>query len=114
MRPRIAKIGENAVAHVFRDKPIEPGHSLGDGTVISADDFAQILGIEACGEFGRADQIQDHTGELAPLRATGKSWWRRCCRLWSGGPPDWLAAAATEPRRSLVIKATCRTWNRQR
>jgi hypothetical protein len=46
MRPRVAEINENTVAHVFRNKAIEPGDDLGDGTVIRGDDLAQILGIE--------------------------------------------------------------------
>src|SRR5262249_52706140 len=114
MRPRIAKIGENAVAHILCDKSIEPGHSLGDGTVISADNFAQIFGVEARREFGRAHQIAEHYRELAPLRAVSAWRSRRCRWLWSYCLPDRLATAPAEPRYGLVLKATSWARNRQR
>ena len=46
MCSRVAEIDQDAVAHVFGDKPVEPRDDLG-GVVIRADDLAQILGIEA-------------------------------------------------------------------
>ena len=46
MGSRVAEIDQDAVAHVFGDKPVEPRDDLG-GVVIRADDLAQILGIEA-------------------------------------------------------------------
>jgi hypothetical protein len=73
MRSRVAEIHQNAVAHVFRDKSIEPGDNLGNGAVIGADDLAQILGIEARREFGRADQVAEHHRQLATLGVD----WRR-------------------------------------
>lgn len=76
VRLRIAEIGEDAVAHVLGDKPAEPGQHLGDAAVISADDLAQIFGVEARRDLGRADQIAEHDGQQASLGAG----FRRCGR----------------------------------
>jgi hypothetical protein len=46
MRPRIAELNQDAVAHVFGDKSVEPGDDFSDGAVIGADDLAQILGVK--------------------------------------------------------------------
>jgi len=67
MRSRIAEINHHAVAHVLADKAVEPGGDLGDGAMISGDDLAQILGIEARGERHHADEIADHHRQLPPL-----------------------------------------------
>jgi len=64
MRPRVAEIDQDPVAHVFRDKPVEAPDNLGDGAVIRADDLAQILRIEPRGERGRADEIAKHHRQL--------------------------------------------------
>src|SRR5215472_5282641 len=65
---RIAEIDENAVAHVLRDKSIEAADDIGDSAVIGGDDLAVILGIEARGERGRADEIVEHHRQLAAFR----------------------------------------------
>jgi hypothetical protein len=67
MCSRVAKIDQRAVAHVIRDKAIEPGDDYGDGAMIRGDDLAQILGIEPRRERGRADQIAEHNRELPPF-----------------------------------------------
>jgi hypothetical protein len=71
MCPRIAEIDQDAVAHVLGDETIEPGDDLGDGAVIGGDDLAQILGIEARGECGRADQIAEHYRKLPAFGISG-------------------------------------------
>ncbi len=71
MRLRVAEIDQYAVAHVPGDEAIKPGDDLGDGAVVCADDFVQILGIEAGGKFGRADQIGEQYGQLP---AFGSAW----------------------------------------
>ena len=68
MRPRVAEIDQDAVAHVLRDKAVEPPDDFGDGAVISGDDLAQILGIEPRRERGRPDQIAEHHRQLPALR----------------------------------------------
>jgi hypothetical protein len=40
MRLRIAKIDQDAVAHIFGDKPVEASDDVGDSAVISGDDLA--------------------------------------------------------------------------
>jgi hypothetical protein len=65
MRSRVAEINKHAIAHVFRDKAIEPGDGLGYGAVVDGDDLAQILSIEARRELGRADQIAEHNRQLS-------------------------------------------------
>src|SRR5262249_28336452 len=77
MRPRIAKIDENAVAHVLRDKAIPPGDDASNGAVIGCDDLAQILGIEARREFCRPHQIAEHHRQLS---AFGRGGWHRRVR----------------------------------
>ena len=47
MRSRVAKIDQDAVAHVLGDESVEPDDHVGDGTVIGGDDLSQILGVEA-------------------------------------------------------------------
>jgi hypothetical protein len=71
MRPRIAEIDQDTVAHVFRDKAIKPGDHFGDGAVIRGDDLAQILGIEARRERGRADQVAERYRQLPALGLGG-------------------------------------------
>ena len=67
MGARVAEIDQNAVAHVFRNKPVEVPDEISDGAMICSDDLAQILGIEASGELGRADQIAEHHRQLPAL-----------------------------------------------
>jgi hypothetical protein len=69
MRSGVAEIDQNTVAHIFGDKAIKSGDHLGNRTVIGADYLAQILRIEARGEFGRADQIAEHHRQLTAFGA---------------------------------------------
>jgi hypothetical protein len=71
MRSWVAEIDQHAVAHVLGDETVESGYHLGNRTVIRADDLAQIFGIEARGEFGRADQIAEHHRELSAFSIAG-------------------------------------------
>ena len=71
VRLGIAEIDQHAVAHVFGDKTGEAGDRVGDAMVIGADDFAQILGIEAPRQRRRADQIAEHYRQLATLSFNG-------------------------------------------
>jgi uncharacterized protein YunC (DUF1805 family) len=57
---RIPEIDQDAVAHVAGDKPAKSLDNLGDAAMVSADDSAQILGIEPRGQGRRADQIAEH------------------------------------------------------
>ena len=48
-------------------KPSNLADHIGDGAVIGGDNLAQLLGIEPCRKRGRADEIAEHHGQLAPL-----------------------------------------------
>ncbi len=71
MRLRIAEIGEDAVAHVFGDKPAEPGQNRGDGLMVGGDDGAQIFRVEPRRQLGRAGQVAEQDGKLTPLSLGG-------------------------------------------
>src|SRR6516225_289726 len=67
MRARVAEIDHDAVAHILGDKAFEPYNDFSDGAVIGGDNLAQILGVKACGELGRADQVAEHHRQLPAL-----------------------------------------------
>jgi hypothetical protein len=46
VRVWVAKVGEHAITHVFREEPIEAAYRLGDTGMIATDDLAQVFGIE--------------------------------------------------------------------
>jgi hypothetical protein len=64
MGSRVAEIGEHAVAHVFRDKPVGAPDDIGNSAVVGSNDLAQILGVEPSRELGRTDQIAEHHRQL--------------------------------------------------
>ena len=55
VRLGIAEINQHAVAHILGDKAAKAADRVGDAAMIGADNFAQILGIEARGQRRRAD-----------------------------------------------------------
>ena len=65
--PGEAEVGEHAVAHELGDVPLEAGDLARDRVLVGADDLAQVLGIEAGREGGRADEVDEHHRELPPL-----------------------------------------------
>ncbi len=65
--PRIAEIGEHAVAHVLGDKPAAAPDHLGNAAMIGADHRAQILRVEPRRECRRADKIAEHHRQLPPF-----------------------------------------------
>ena len=67
VRPRVAEVGQHAVAHVLGDEAALPLDRRRDAAVVGADQLAQVLGVEAGGERGRADQVDEHHRELTPL-----------------------------------------------
>ena len=73
MRPRVAEIDQNAITHIFCDKPVEASDDFGDGAVIGADDFAQILGIQRGGSAVEPTRSQNITVSCRrSASATGK------------------------------------------
>ena len=83
MCPRIAEIDQYPVAHVLGDEAIEPCDDLGDGTVIGADNLAQIFRVKTGRERCRADQVAEHHGQLAAF-GIGRSWYIGCYRCHRG------------------------------
>jgi hypothetical protein len=67
VRLGIPEINEHPVAHVLGYEAVEPSDRLRDALVIRADYRTQILWVELGRERGRADEVGEHHGQLAPL-----------------------------------------------
>ena len=70
VRPRPAEIGQDAVAHEFRDVTFEARDLAGHRVLIGADHLAHVLGIEPRRQRRRAHQIDEHHRELPALPAS--------------------------------------------
>ncbi len=84
---RIAKIHEHAVTHIFRHKPAEAAHGLGNALLIRRNNFAQVLGVHAGGERRRAHKVREHHRDLPALgvgACGGRRDRRRSGRLFTG------------------------------
>ena len=68
VRPGPAEIGEHAIAHQLGGKAFEPADLARHGILIGPQHIAHLLGIEPSRERGRADQVDEHHGQLAALR----------------------------------------------
>jgi hypothetical protein len=64
MRSRVSKIDKCAIAHISRNESVKPGYNGCYAAVVSGDDFTQILWIKAGTERCRANQIDEHDGQL--------------------------------------------------
>ena len=80
VRLRPTEISEHAIAHIFRYMPAPALDHLGATLLISPDQLAHILGVEPRRQLGRAHQIDEHHGQLPPLRLAH----RRRCRSGRG------------------------------
>ena len=60
----IAEIDQCAVAHVFRHEAAETAHGLGNASLISRNDLAQVLRVHTGGERRRTDQVTKHDGNV--------------------------------------------------
>jgi len=100
MGSRVAEINQHAIAHVFGDEAVEPGDGLGDGAVISGNDLAQILGIEARGERRRADEIAEHDCQLPALG--GEGCWPGCRTIHAAQRGDCLEQFSTMTDRGYA------------
>ena len=67
MRLRPAEIGQHAVAHELGDVALEAQGLAGHGILVDTNGRAHLLGIERRRQRGRADKIDEHHGQLAPL-----------------------------------------------
>jgi hypothetical protein len=68
VRARPAEISKRAVAEILGGMAIEALDHGSDSAVVHRHDRAQILGIEARGQLGRADQITEQHGQLPAFR----------------------------------------------
>ena len=67
VRLRVAEIHQHSIAHVLGDKAAEMGDRIGDTAMIRSDDLTQVLGIQTRRERRRADEINEHDGQLSTL-----------------------------------------------
>jgi hypothetical protein len=65
---RVAEIHQQAVPDVFGDVALEAAGDVGAGLLVGAQHLAQVLRIELARQLGRAHQIDEHHGQLPPLR----------------------------------------------
>ena len=71
VRPGKAEGRQNPVAKEFRDKAVIARQHARAGVLIGVDDLAHVLGIEPRRQRGRADEVAEHDGELAPFGGVG-------------------------------------------
>ena len=102
MRPRIAEIDDDAVAHELGDESVIGADDRGAGLLIRPDHLACVLGIEPRRERGRTGEIAEHHGELAPLGAIDRCGGRRG-RAQIGNGAQQLAAMAERDAEILQI-----------
>jgi hypothetical protein len=62
-----AEVGEHAVAKELRHVALVADDLARDRVLVGAQDLAHLLGVEAGGERGRADHVDEHHRELAAL-----------------------------------------------
>ena len=105
VRLRPAEIGQHAVAHELGDVAVEAQDLARDGVLVGADDLAHVLGIERRRQRGRADQIDEHHGQLPALscRRPRHGWGPASARFcqprqsWLGQRGDRLQELAAVP-----------------
>ena len=82
----IAEIGQDTVAQVFGQEPVEPRDHIGDAAVIDSDYLPQLFGIEALGQHRRVDEVGEHHCQLSTLgNARYSDGWdgcEQCFRYW--------------------------------
>jgi hypothetical protein len=71
VRARPAKIDEHAIAHEFGDVPLEASNLTRDRVLVGPDNLPHVFGIKAAGERRRADEVDEHDGELAAFCLAG-------------------------------------------
>ena len=120
VRLGIPEVDEHAVAEILRDVALEALHGAGADALINRDQIAQIFGIDALAQLGRAHEIAEHRGELAPLARGGRGGLRglagdrlRARRRWRTGP-GLPAALRAKARRGRKRGAAARASARQR
>ena len=100
---RIAEIGEHPVAQILGDVTAQADDFRRAELLVGADDLAKIFRVESLGELGRAHQIAEQHGQLAPL---GAGYWRRPCRP---GPVSGNLARGGVPSIAATSLVACST-----
>src|SRR5918995_6608400 len=67
MRSWVAEIDQDAIAEVLGHISLEALDHCGDARLVRVHHLAQVLRIEASGEFGRSDQVAEQERELPPF-----------------------------------------------
>ena len=80
VRARIAEVDQAAIAEQLRHMAVVRRHRGGHRVVIASDQALQIFRVEPAGQQGRADQVAEHHGELAPLGFARRPRRRAACR----------------------------------
>ncbi len=63
----IAEVGQDAVAEVLRHGPVVRGDDVQAALLVAPDDPPHVLRVQPGRQGGRADQVAEHDGEVAPL-----------------------------------------------
>ncbi len=115
VRGRVAEIGQNTVAHVVGDGAAIAGEGGGAARAVALQHLAHILGVEPVAQGGRAAQVAEQQGELAPLGgrpgpwlALGQSWRLLCPRH-----DERCTALAAKSRPGLVGRVARSADDRQ-
>src|ERR671911_2561919 len=67
MRSWVAEIDQDAIAKVLGHSSLEALDHCGDAGLVRVHHLAQVLRIEAGGEFGRSDQVAEQERKLPPF-----------------------------------------------
>jgi hypothetical protein len=78
MRPGIAEIGKHAISHVSSDNALVLSDYFGEAGKIARDYSAHVLGVQACRQGGRADQIAEHDRHVPSLGLILPRWLFDC------------------------------------
>ena len=108
VRPWIAEVDEDAVAHILRHEPAKALHSLGDALLVRRKDLAQVFRGHTRRERCRTDEVREHHCDLATLG--GVPWGSG--RYGGNGDPTHFWYAEMTSRRSSGVhtrRERCRT-----
>src|SRR5262245_26867699 len=68
VRPRVAKVNQQAITEILGDMALEESDHLGTGLLIGPHHLAQLFWVELAGKRGRVYQVTRQHGELASFR----------------------------------------------
>src|SRR5262249_41565282 len=75
---RVPEVDQQPIPHIAGEVALKAADLLGAGLLIGQDHLAQVFRIKLLSQRGRAHQITEHHGELAPLRFRGSHHLRPC------------------------------------